>query len=154
MIPIALALHALAAVVWVGGMFFAYLVLRPVAAAQLQPPQRLMLWRGVFERFFLWVWGAVIILPLTGYGLIGVKFGGMGASPLYVHVMHGFGLLMIALFLHLFFVPYRRLHHAVKAENWPAGGKALGQIRTIVGVNLVLGLIVVAVAIGGPYWLI
>lgn len=35
---IALALHVLAVTVWVGGMFFAYMILRPVAASQLQPP--------------------------------------------------------------------------------------------------------------------
>ena len=48
----ALAIHLLLALLWVGGMFFAYLVLRPVAATELEPPQRLPLWRGVFSRFF------------------------------------------------------------------------------------------------------
>jgi len=38
------ALHVLAAVVWVGGMFFAWMVLRPAAVSALQPPERLMLW--------------------------------------------------------------------------------------------------------------
>ena len=56
---IALLLHALAAVVWVGGMFFAHMALRPVAASLLEPPQRLALWVGVFSRFFPWVFVAI-----------------------------------------------------------------------------------------------
>ena len=50
----AVSLHILAAIVWIGGMFFAVLVLRP-AAGPLEPPDRLALWRRVFARFFPWV---------------------------------------------------------------------------------------------------
>ena len=55
--PIAITLHLLAAVVWVGGMFFAYVALRPVAASLLPPPLRLPLWSQTVARFFPWVWG-------------------------------------------------------------------------------------------------
>jgi uncharacterized membrane protein len=34
----------------------------------------------------------------------------------------------------------------VQAEDWPAGAAALGRIRRLVGINLLLGLAVVAVA--------
>ena len=44
---IAIALHLLAAVIWVGGMFFAYMALRPAAASLLEPPLRLPLWSQV-----------------------------------------------------------------------------------------------------------
>ena len=54
-------LHALAAVVWVGGMFFARLVLAP-AAASLEPGPRLTLWSRVLGRFFPWVFAAIILL--------------------------------------------------------------------------------------------
>ena len=43
---IAITLHVIAAILWVGGMFFAWMVLRPVAAGQLEPPARLTLWRN------------------------------------------------------------------------------------------------------------
>ena len=36
--PVGIALHTLAAVIWVGGMFFAYLVLRPSAGALARNP--------------------------------------------------------------------------------------------------------------------
>ncbi len=59
-------LHLLAALAWVGGMFFAWMILRPAAVAVLQPPERLRLWLDVFLRFFAWVWAAVLVLPISG----------------------------------------------------------------------------------------
>jgi uncharacterized membrane protein len=147
----AIGLHALSATLWIGGMFFAYQVLRPVAAGQLDPPQRLRLWSGVFARFFPWVWLFVIVLPASGYWLAFGVFGGLGGLGLHVHVMQALGWLMIGLFLHLYFAPFRRLKESVITEDWPEAGRQLNQIRRIVGMNLGLGLVVVAVAAGGRY---
>lgn len=144
-------LHLLAAVVWVGGMFFAYMALRPAAATVLQPPQRLPLWTRTFQRFFPWVWAAVVFLPATGYAMVFSVFGGMGRVGLHVHLMQGLGWLMILLFMHLYFAPFQRMKRAVAAEDWPAGGAQLARIRRIVGTNLVLGLVVAAIASAGRY---
>ena len=149
---IALSLHLLAAVVWVGGMFFAYLCLRPVAAAQLEPPLRLALWNQVFARFFRWVWLAVVLLPVTGYWMIFAGFGGMENMSWSIHTMQATGLLMIAIYLFLFFGPYPELRRAVNDQRWPDGAAALNRIRQLVLTNLILGLITVAVA-GGGRWL-
>lgn len=149
---ITIVLHVLSVVVWVGGMFFAYMCLRPVAASQLEPPVRLQLWVGVFNKFFPFVWIAVILLPLTGYLMISSLFNGMANAPLYVHLMNGLGSLMIFIYLHVFFAPYQRLKRAVVAQDWPAGGKALGQIRMLVGINTSLGLLTVLIASGGRYF--
>jgi uncharacterized membrane protein len=146
---IALVLHLLAATVWVGGMFFAYMVLRPVAAGTLEAPQRLTLWVRVFTGFFPWVWFAVISLLLTGYPLLFGVFGTMANAPIFVHLMQALGLIMMAIFAHVFFAPFRRLKRAVSAEDWEAGGRQLAQIRRMVGINLVLGLMVVVMAGGG-----
>ena len=147
-----LVLHVLSVVIWVGGMFFAYMCLRPVAASQLEPPVRLQLWVGVFGKFFPFVWLAVILLPLTGYMMISNIYSGMGNTPLYVHLMNGLGSLMIFIYLHVFFAPYQRLKRAVAAQDWPAGGKALAQIRVLVGVNMTLGLLTALIASGGRYF--
>lgn len=88
--PILLFLHLAGVVLWVGGMFFAWMCLRPVAAVQLEPPARLKLWVAVFARFFPWVWGAAPTIVLSGL--------------------------------------------------------ALGQIRRLVGFNLILGFVTIAVA--------
>jgi uncharacterized membrane protein len=146
---IALMLHVLAAAVWVGGMFFAYMVLRPVAAELLEPPLRLTLWAQVFAGFFPWVWLAVITLLLSGYGMLFAFFGGMATTPIYVHIMQGFGLAMMLIFGHIFFGPFRRLKQAVSNQDWQAGGGKLAQIRKLVGINLSLGLLTIATAVVG-----
>lgn len=150
--PIAITLHLLAAVVWVGGMFFAYMVLRP-AAGKLEPPQRLPLWSRVFARFFPWVWATVLILPATGYWIVLANFDGFGNVGLYIHLMHGIGIVMILIFLYVFFVPYSRLKSYSEAGDFPEAGKNLAQIRRLVGTNLILGLITIILASGGAYWL-
>lgn len=144
-------LHDLSAVIWVGGMFFAYMALRPAAAQQLEPPQRLTLWVGVFGKFFPFVWASVILLPLTGFGMMFENWNGFATAPLYIHIMYGLGIVMILIYMHVFFAPYKRLKQAVAIQDWPAGGKQLNQIRVLIRINLSLGLIVVAVAASGLY---
>ncbi len=148
---IAIPLHLLAAVIWVGGMFFAHQVLRPVAANQLEPPLRQPLWVGVFNRFFPWVWVAIITIPLTGYWMVFGVFGGFGHVGLYVHIMHGLGLLMIAIYLYVYFVPFQRLKKAVQAQSWPEGKGHIDRIRDMVGINTILGIITIAIGAGGRY---
>lgn len=150
--PFAIALHILAAVIWVGGMFFAYMALRPVAATLLEPPLRLPLWSQTFARFFPWVWTAVLLLPLTGYWMILVPFEGFANAGMHIHLMQATGWAMIAVFLHVYFAPYRRLRQAVATQNWPEGAKQLALIRKLIGINLILGIVTVVVATGGAYF--
>ena len=147
----AIVLHILSAVLWVGGMFFAHQVLRPVAVQQFEPPQRLKLWTQVFRRFFPWVWVCIVLLLLSGYWMVFRLFGGMSGIGLHIHIMQALGWLMILMYMHLYFAPFRRLKEAVITEQWPEAGKRLNQIRLIVGINLVLGLVVIAIAAGGRY---
>jgi uncharacterized membrane protein len=147
----AIAIHALGAVVWVGGMFFAYMVLRP-SAGQIEAPMRLQLWERVFSRFFPWVWASVAALLASGLGIIFWGYGGFATAGVYVHVMLGIGLLMMAIYAHLYFVPWRRLRRAVATANWADAGVQLGVIRRIVAVNLTLGLITVAIGASGRFW--
>jgi len=148
---IAIILHILPAVVWVGGMFFAYMALRPVAAGQLEPPARLALWVGVFDRFFPWVFVSIALILGSGLWMVFAVFGGFAATGLYVHVMLVLGILMMLIFFHVFFAPFRRLKQAVDQEDWEAGGRRLAQIRVMIGINLLLGLATIAVASGGRY---
>lgn len=148
---VALALHAVAAAVWVGGMFFALLMLRP-ATAPLEPGSRLELWSRVLERFFLWVMVAIVLLLASGYGMIFGVFAGFRGSGLHVHIMQGIGIVMMLAFFHLYFVPWRRFRAALARQDHPAAARQLGQIRVIVTINLILGLITVAVGGSGRYW--
>jgi uncharacterized membrane protein len=146
-----LTLHILGAVVWVGGMFLAYMVLRP-ATGTLEPPARLALWRGVFERFFPWVWASIAALLLSGYGMLFFALGGFAGAGVHVHIMNLTGLVMMALFLHLYFAPWRRMQRALDAGDNAAAAQQLGQIRMIVAINLGLGLITSVIGASGRYW--
>jgi uncharacterized membrane protein len=150
---VALFLHVLAVVIWVGGMFFAYMCLRPVAASQLEPPARLTLWSGVFARFFPWVFASIAIILATGLWMVYAVFGGFRATGLYINLMFWLGLIMMLIFFHVYFAPYRRLRRAVEQADWPSGGKKLAQIRVLVGINTLLGLLVITIASGGRYLL-
>lgn len=147
----AVLLHVIAVVIWIGGMFFAYMFLRPVAAAQLEPPARLTLWAAVFSNFFPWVWTSIVAILATGLWMIFAVFGGMAAVGLYVHAMFGLGIVMMLIFFHVYFAPFTRLKRAVAAKDWPAGGKALSQIRLLVGINTTIGMVTIAIGAAGRY---
>ena len=137
--------HVVSVVVWVGGMFLAYVAVRPAALEVLEPPQRLRLWDGIFQRFFPWVWAAVLLIAASGFTMMGE----MGRVPVYVMAMAGIGIIMFMIFLHVYFAPFRRLKRTVAAQDWKTAGEALSQIRVLIGINLALGLVNVALAILG-----
>ena len=148
---LALTLHILGAVVWVGGMFAAYVCLRP-AAGKLEAPQRLLLWRGFFAKFLPWVWVSVLLLLASGYWMLVTTFGGFAHAPLYINLMQLLGLVMVALFIWLFHGPWLKFKRAVDAQAWPVAAGHLNRIRQIIMINLPLGLIVVIIGGTGRFW--
>jgi uncharacterized membrane protein len=142
------ALHLLGAVIWVGGMAFALLVLRP-SLSVLEPAQRLALHTQVFRRFFLIVWHAMPIMLLTGYAMLFGVFGGFAQVNWAVHLMHLLGLIMAAIFLVVFFGPWKAMRAAMAAGEATQASAAANRIRRLITANLVLGLVTVAVAAWG-----
>ncbi len=155
-----LFLHVLGVVVWVGGMFLMHFAVRPVAVAQLAPPQRLPLLAEILGRFFNWVTLAVLVVLATGVAMIvGIgaaagaaaagqsAFGeGMRLAHGSVHVMFALGLLMSLIFAVIRLVPYPRLRDAVAMQQWPAAAGRLDLIRRLVATNLALGVVTIAAA--------
>lgn len=145
--PLFLFLHLVGVVSWVGGMFFAYVCLRPVAALLFEPPQRLRLWRNVFSRFFVWVWLALALIVVSGLLMLGfVK------AALHLHLMLLLGLSMGGIFIYVVTGPFARLDQAVNGEDWKAGAAALNRIRQCVGLNLTLGFLTIALATLGRWF--
>jgi len=147
-----LGIHLLASIIWVGGMFFAYQILRP-SVAMLEPPVRLKLWAGVFSRFFPWVWGSVLVLLVSGFWMVIVHFGGMKNLGMYIHLMMGIGMLMAILFVWLWFSPYRLFRSAMASGDTQGAGRQIDRIRHIIAVNLIMGLVVALLASTGKYLL-
>ena len=147
----ALTLHMLGAVVWVGGMFAAYICLRP-AAGSLEGPQRLQLWRNFFAKFFIWVWISILLLLGSGYWMLVTAFGGFKGAPLYINLMQLLGIVMVLLFVWLFHGPWLKFKRAVDAKDWPAAAGHIALIARIIQVTLPLGLIVVVIGGTGRFW--
>jgi uncharacterized membrane protein len=139
-------MHLIGVTIWVGGMFFAHMALRP-AVATLAPPTRLPLLTAILGRFFAWV--NVAIAAILGSGTYLMLAAGTKAAP-FVHVMTAIGVVMMMIYLYIRFAPMRRLGAAVASADWPGAGAAMTTIRALVATNLVLGFIVITVAVIGP----
>jgi len=140
--------HLLAVLVWVGGMFFAYVALRPAAVETLEPPLRLRLWVAVFRRFFQWVWGSVVALLASGFYMV-YLYGGMSQVARHVHIMLILGLAMMLIFVYVYFALYIPLSQNVTNQRWKEAGELLGRIRKLIAINLLLGLSIVIVVVMG-----
>lgn len=145
---LALFLHLLAATVWVGGMFFALLALRPSVVA-VPESARLLLWEAVLTRFFRWVGLCVAVLLITGFWMVHARYGRLGDSPTNVHAMLATGLLMMLMFGHVLFAPFRRLRAALSRGEPELAARQLNQIRWFVTANLALGLLTLYLASAG-----
>ena len=145
-------LHMLSIIVWIGGMVFAHFFLRP-AVAQLEPALRLPLMHAVLGRFFQAVLAASLLTLLSGMWMIGrvakhvVQSGGSFELPSAWTIMAVLGVAMVAIFMHIRFVLYKRLDRAVTASEWGAGGAALAQIRNWVSINLGIGVLILLVTL-------
>jgi uncharacterized membrane protein len=138
-----LAVHVLCAVIWVGGMFFAYVVLRP-SLTVLEPVQRIALHTQVFRRFFLIVWHVMPLILISGFAVLFLFYGGMAGVGWNVHVMMLLGLIMSAVFVLIVFGPYARFRRTTERATAVA---CIDRIRKLIGVNLVLGIVTVVVAL-------
>ena len=147
MLSILLFLHLAGVAVWVGGMFFAHFCLRPVAAAQLPPPQRLPLMAAVLGRFFRAVLLAVTLILVTGFVRLGMT--GFALAPPHWHAMATSGVVMSAIFALIYFRHFPRLTAAVAQGAWPDAAAAMDRIRQLVSINLGLGLLTIAIASAG-----
>lgn len=148
---IALGLHGIAATLWIGGIFFAFVALRSAAAEVLEPQHRLILWRATYRNFFRFVWVFVVILLITGYYGLFSRFGGFADSPPYVHLMHTIGLIMVGIFCHLYFALYRTFSRLIDDNDTISAPVLLKKIRLLMASNLVLGIAITAVGICGPF---
>jgi uncharacterized membrane protein len=150
------AIHLLAIVVWIGGMFFMHFCLRPAAAEVLEPPARVRLMHATMRRFFAMVTAAIALVLLSGAAMIGLasheatRSGLAFNMPLDWYAMVGLFVVMLLVFTHVRLVLFRRLEAALAAQAWPDAAAAITAIRWEVLLNLVIGVfVVVIVRLGG-----
>ena len=147
---LALIFHILAAIIWIGGMFFAHVILRPSAGA-LDLPTRLALWSRVLRSFFMWVWLSIAALLFSGFAMVFIGYGGFAVLPLNITLMMSVGVLMAAIFIYIYSVPWQHFRRGVAAADWPGAELGIRTIRRLVGLNLLLGFATVVLAAAGAY---
>ncbi len=147
---VALSLHVVAVIVWVGGMVFAWAIVRP-AAAPLAPLDRMRLWVRIFTRFLPLAGAMILVILATGYWMVLGPWGGLRGAPPYLHLMQAVGWVMIVVYLYLLILPWPRFRAAVAAADTAEAGRHLAGIRRLVGANSALGLLNAAVGAGGRF---
>ncbi len=144
------AIHGMAATAWIGGIFFAYMALRPAANKALEPPQRVKLWQATYAHFFPWVWLMIALLLVSGYLDLFSRFAGFATDALYLKLMHGIGWLMVLAFAYLYFGLYRKLSRALQTGDTQTAAATMMKMRPVMLTNLTLGMLITAIGIAGP----
>lgn len=143
-------LHLVAAIVWLGGMTFMLLAMRPAVQALMEGPARAQLMLRIWQRFFIAVWVSVALLLFSGSKMYAEVFraareaSGTGSVPLGWQVMALLGVAMMLVFGHIFFAGFRRFKRAVAAAQWPLAAQAAAQIHKLMVLNFVLGWLAIA----------
>ncbi|WP_449369680.1 CopD family protein [Thiomonas sp.] len=126
-------------------MAFILFAMRPTAFALLQPPVRPQFILATLQRFFPLVWLSIGVILVTGGIIMGQV--GFARAPVGWYAMLGIGLVMMAIFAHIYFAPFRRARLAASGQDWPALGRALEQIHPLVVLNFTLGWIAIALVL-------
>lgn len=149
LLKVALFLHVIAAIFWVGGMLFLTLVVAPYLISIPDPKERAKIYQVVGTKYRLFGWVAIITLLVTGpvilYTLYGVNLDVATSQSFYGS---GFGhALYLKLALVVIIVVSSLLHDfwlGPKAKSSPA----LSRYARIFGRgNLVIALLIVILAV-------
>ena len=106
----------------------------------LHPPGRLARVRFARRPMIAAMGAAAAGLLASGVAMVLASFGSFAAAGIHVHAMMATGVLMVAIYVYLYFAPWRRFCRAVSAADWAAAGEAIGRISLLVTANLILGL--------------
>jgi uncharacterized membrane protein len=141
-----LAVHLLSAVIWVGGMFYTLVVLRP-ALSLLDAGPRLQVQMQTLKKLFFYIWHAMPLMILTGWAMVVLAWGGFASLPWSINAMQGLGILMALIFAYTFFDPWQRLRRAVRP-----GPELITRIRNLLTLNIALGAVTIVAGALGHVW--
>ncbi len=140
-----LTLHTIGAVVWIGGMAYALIVLRP-AIAVLEPAPRMQMHMQSLRRFLRLTWHVMPLVLVSGWIMVFTLYGGFQNLPWAVNAMQLTGLVMAGIFAYLALGPFKRFRRAIRP-----GPELLIRMRGLMLVNLVLGALVLVFASIGHF---
>lgn len=147
---VALPLHIVAAIVLLGGLFFASVVFRPIAR-DLDIETASTLRQQVWSRFFAWGWVSLLLILATGIAMVFLRFGGFSGVPLIHRANMAIGIPAMALFGYVFFGPWHEYRRRVARRDWSAAQEEIKRIHVLMGVIVGLGFVASVVSAIGRF---
>ncbi len=132
------AIHLLCVVLWVGGMAFLLLTLRP-SVNSIDASARLVLQGAVYRRFFRTIWQVMPMAIVSGLLLLILSYSHK-VLPWEVMVMQTGGVLMAAIFIGMVLVPNK--HFQAKLAAGTATAEDVAPIRRLIWLSLGIGAII------------
>jgi uncharacterized membrane protein len=146
-----LAIHILAVIIWLGGLFFLAIVLGPSARA-LDAAAAPSFWHLTLTRSLAWGWLSLVVIVGTGVAMVFLVFGGYGYLPNIHRVNMAIGIPAIALYGYTSLMPWHQFGRAVRSGDGGVAAKKLHQVRTLLATILVLALSAAFVSALGRYY--
>jgi uncharacterized membrane protein len=150
-VAVAIALHILAVIIWLGGLFLLSVVLQP-SARPLDSATALPLWHRVLSRFLVWGWAGVVLILTTGVTMVFLEFGGFANIPNIHRANMVVGIPAIVLYGYLYFAPWQRFRRAVSSNEAMAAERSIRRVRFLMATILALGLVASVVSAAARYY--
>jgi uncharacterized membrane protein len=150
-IGLVLAIHILAVIIWLGGLFFLVVVLGP-SAESLDAAGASSVWYRTLSRSLAWGWLSLVLIVVTGVAMVFLVFGGYGHLPNIHRVNMAIGIPAIALYSYVYLMPWRQLGRAVRSSDRVVAAKKRHQVRTLLATILVLALSAAFMSALGRYY--
>ena len=113
--------------------------------ATLEPPLRLRTMAAALRRFFIGVDASVTLLFVSGVSMI-LLAGGFRGVHWRIEAMMSIAIVMAGIYVYIRASVFKALRRAVEESAWPVAAARLNTVRKLVSLNLVLGVVVFAVA--------
>jgi uncharacterized membrane protein len=128
-------LHVVGVVLWVGGMGFSQMVLRP-ATASMEAPARVRFMMDVLGRFFRLVTVSLVLIWVSGLAMLAPV--GMKNAPLSWHIMYGLATITTVIFIVIYGLYLGKAKPALANNDIAGAGAVLMKLRVLISINFVL----------------
>ena len=145
------ALHTLAAIVWLGGLFSLCVVFAP-STRRLDIETAMSLWSRMLSRFSGWGWFSMLLILASGIGMVFLQFGGFSGVPSLHRGNMAIGIPAIFLYGYLYFGPWQQCRRAMSRHDLKAAQKGIAHVRVVMAIILTLGLVASVVSAAGRYF--
>ena len=152
-LAIALALHVLAVVVWIGGVGFATVALLPALRGIAEPDRRIAMFQAVESRFAPVARSSIVVAGATGLYLVYRLDARNWFTVLRFWWMHAMVLVWLLFAALLFVVEPLFLHRRFAGSARASPDTTFARMQRMHWILLALGLLAVAGAVAGSHGL-